>query len=71
MPHNRIHTSCIEILCTNLAKTMKIGTLEKKQGPNRDTKSRIDRQASSPHHQIGFGFVSDGETSVATPLERM
>ncbi len=29
------------------------------------------RQASSPHHQIGFGFVSDGETSVATPLERM
>ena len=31
----------------------------------------VFRQASSPHHQIGFGFVSDGETSVATPLERM
>ena len=29
------------------------------------------RQASSPHHQICFGFVSDGETSLATPLERV
>ena len=34
-------------------------------------KTLYPRQASSPHHQICFGFVSDGETSLATPLERV
>ena len=34
-------------------------------------KSEHTKLSWSPHHQIGFGFVSDGETSVATPLERM